>query len=139
MKLCLVLGDALDVHFLKAVSAQTRCGDVAGKGDQRHRIHVGRGDAGDQIGGTRAAGGQYNAGAPGGAGVTVRRVGSTLLMRREDMVDAVGVLVQLVVKIQHCTAGIPENGIHALLTKNLNKNLRTVQLHGEFLLFPFPS
>ena len=56
-------------------------------------------------------------------------------MCREHMGDAVGILIQLIVKIQHCTAGITKNGIHALLTKNLHKNLRTIQLHGEFLLF----
>ncbi len=54
------------------------------------------------------------------------------------MGDAVGVFIQLIVKIQHCTAGIAKNGIHALLTKDLHKNLRTVQLHGELLLFPKP-
>ena len=85
-----------------------------------------------------AAGGQHHAGAAGGTGVTVGCVGSALLVCREHMGDAVGILIQLSVKIQHCTAGITKNGIHALLTKNLHKNLRTVQLHGELLLFPKP-
>ncbi len=58
-------------------------------------------------------------------------------MSGEHMGDAVGVFIQLIVKIQHCTAGIAKNGIHALLTKDLHKNLRTVQLHGELLLFLF--
>ena len=128
--------DALDVRLLKAVLAQTGGRHIAGKGDHGHGVHVGSGNAGDQIGGTRAAGGQHHAGAAGGTGVTVGCVGSALLVCREHMGDAVGILIQLIVKIQHCTAGIAKNGIHALLTKNLHKNLRTVQLHGELLLFP---
>ena len=54
------------------------------------------------------------------------------------MGDAVGVFVQLVVEVQHCAAGVAEEGVHPLLTEHLHKDLRTVQLHGEFLLFPFP-
>ena len=128
--------DALDVSFLEAVLAQTRGGHVAGKGHHGHRVHISGSNAGDQIGSTRAAGGQHHAGAAGGAGVAVRCVGRTLLMRRQHMGDAVGILIQLIVEVQHRTAGITKNGIHALLAKNLHKNLRTVQLHGELLLFP---
>ena len=43
--------------------------------------------------------------------------------------------VQLVVEVQHCAAGVAEDGVHPLLTEHLHKDLRTVQLHGEFLLF----
>ena len=129
--------DALNVGFLKAVLADARGGYVAGKGHQRHRVHISGGDAGDQVGGTRAAGGQHHAGAAGGPGVAVCCMGGSLLVSGEHMGDAVGILIQLIVKIQHCTAGIAKNGIHALLTKNLHKNLRTVQLHGVFLLFQF--
>ena len=64
--------DALDVRFLKAVLADTAGGHVAGKGHHGHRVHIGGGNAGDQIGGTRAAGGQHHAGAAGGAGVAVK-------------------------------------------------------------------
>ena len=129
--------DALNVGFLKAVLADARGGYVAGKGHQRHRVHISGGDAGDQVGSTRAAGGQHHAGAAGGPGVAVCCMGGSLLVSGEHMGDAVGILIQLIVKIQHCTAGIAKNGIHALLTKNLHKNLRTVQLHGVFLLFQF--
>ena len=118
-----------DVHQHRALAAALCNAESCAHG-------VGRGNARDQIGGTRAAGGQHHAGAAGGTGVTVGCVGSALLVCREHMGDAVGILIQLIVKIQHCTAGIAKNGIHALLTKNLHKNLRTVQLHGELLLFP---
>ena len=71
-------------------------------------------------------------------GVAVRRVGCALLVGGQHMGDAVSVFVQLVVEVQHCAAGVAEEGVHPLLTEHLHKDLRTVQLHGEFLLFPFP-
>ena len=141
----IVLGDghrdALDVGFLKAVRAKARRGDVAGEGDHGHRVHVGRGNAGDEVGGTRPAGGQHHAGTAGGAGITVCRMGGALLVGGQHMGDAVGVLVQLIVKVQHCAAGVTEDGIHPLLAEHLNKNLRTIQLHVLSLLFPvsFPT
>ena len=42
--------NALDVRFLKAVLADTAGGHVAGKGHHGHRVHIGGGNAGDQIG-----------------------------------------------------------------------------------------
>ena len=127
--------DALNVGFLKAVLAKARRGYVAGEGHHGHRVHIGCGNAGDQIGGTRAAGGQHHTGAAGGTGITVCRVGRALFMCRQHMGDAVRIFVQLIVKVQHCAAGITKKGVHALLAEDLHKNLRTIQLHGEFLLF----
>ena len=105
------------------------------KGHHRHRVHVGGGDAGDEVRCARAAGGQHHAGAARCAGVAVRCVGRALLVGRQHMGDAVGISVQLVVEVQHCAAGVAEDGVHPLLTEHLHKDLRTVQLHGEFLLF----
>ncbi len=136
----IVLGDghrdALDVSFLEAVPAQRTGGHIAGEGHHGHRVHIGSGNAGDEVGGTRAAGGQHHAGASGGAGVAVRRMGRALFVSRQHMGDAVGILIQLVVEVEHCAAGVAKDGIHSLLTEHLHKDLRTVQLHGEFLLFP---
>ena len=130
--------DALDVGFLEAVLAQALRGHVAGESHHRHRVHIGGGDAGDEVRCARAAGGQHHAGAARCTGVAVRRVGCALLVGSQHMGDAVGVFVQLVVEVQHCAAGVAEEGVHPLLTEHLHKDLRTVQLHGEFLLFPFP-
>ena len=122
--------DALNVGFLKAVLAKARRGYVAGEGHHGHRVHIGCGNAGDQIGGTRAAGSQHHAGASGGAGIAVCRVSRALLVGGEHMGDAVRILVQLIVKVQHCAAGITKKGVHALLAQDLYKDLRTIQLHG---------
>ena len=130
--------DTLDVGFLEAVLAQALRGHIAGESHHRHRVHIGGGDAGDEVRCARAAGGQHHAGAARCTGVAVRRVGCALLVGGQHMGDAVGVFVQLVVEVQYCAAGVAEEGVHPLLTEHLHKDLRTVQLHGEFLLFPFP-
>ena len=51
-------------------------------------------------------------------------------MSGQDMADAVGVFIQLVIDIQHSAAGIAENGIDSLLHKHFHKNLGTVQNHS---------
>ena len=119
-----------DVRFLKAVLANAAGGHVAGKGHHGHRVHIGGGNAGNQIGGTRAAGSQHHAGAAGRAGIAVCRVGRALFMCRQHMGDAVGILIQFVVKDQHSAAGVAKKGIHSLLAQDLYKDLRTIQLHG---------
>ena len=80
----------VDVDLLKAVPAQQGGGHVAGEGDHGHAVHIGGGNAGDQVGGAGAAGGQHHAGASGGAGVAVGRVGGTLLVSGQDVTDSVG-------------------------------------------------
>ena len=96
-----VLGDghrnALDIRFLKGILAQQAGCHVAGKGDHRHAVHIGGGNAGDKVGSAGAAGRQHHTGAPGGAGVAVRRVGSTLLVRGQYMAYTVRVFIQFVV------------------------------------------
>ena len=47
-------------------------------------------------------------------------------MRRQHMGDAVGVPVQLIVQVQYGTAGVAEDGIHALFAQDLDKNLGTI-------------
>ena len=115
--------DALDVGFLEGVFAQQGGGHVAGEGDHGHAVHVGGGDAGDQVGGTGAAGGQHHAGAARGAGVTVGRMGSALLVGGQHVADSVRIFVQLIVQIQNRAAGVAEQGIHALLDQDLDEDL----------------
>ena len=123
----IVLGNghrnALNVSFLEAVLAQTAGDNVARKGHHGYGIHVGRGNAGDQVGSTRAAGGQHHTGAARCAGVAIRCMGRALLVGCQHMGDSVGVLIQFIVKVEHRAAGIAKDGIHALLTKDLYKNL----------------
>ena len=74
--------------------------------------------------GTRlVAPGQHHAGAARGAGVTVGRMGSALLVGGQHVADSVRIFVQLIVKIQNRAAGVAEQGIHALLDQDLDEDL----------------
>ena len=78
---------AEEIGFLEGAFADHRLRHLAGDGDQRDGIHVGIGDAGDEIGGAGTAGGHANAGFAGGAGVTFRREGTALLVAGKDGAD----------------------------------------------------
>jgi hypothetical protein len=78
---------AEEIRFLEAAFADHGLGHLAGDGDQRHGIHVGIGDSGDEVGGARAAGGHADAGLACGARVTFRGEGAALLMARQDRAD----------------------------------------------------
>ena len=53
---------------------------LAGDGHHGHAVHVGVGDAGDQVGGARTRGGQADPHLARGAGVAVGRVAGALLV-----------------------------------------------------------
>ncbi len=60
-------------------------GDLAGDGDQWHRIHRRVGDAGDEIGRAGAGGGDAHAGLAGGARIRIGRERGSLLMAHQDV------------------------------------------------------
>ena len=117
--------DAVDVDLLEGVLAQQVVGHVAGDGHHGNRIHIGGGDACDQVGGAGAAGGETYADLAGGSGVTVGRVGRALLMGRQDVGDLVTVLIQSVIYIEDRASRIAEYGIHALFLQTLYYYFRT--------------
>ena len=132
-----MLGDrqchASDIDLLKAVAAQEIRADIPRDRDDGNGIHIGRGDPGDQIGRAGAGGGKDDARPARCAGVTIRRVGRPLLMRRQDMTDLVAVFIECVVNIQDRAARIAENGIHALLKQYFHNNLRACFFHDNIL------
>ena len=71
----------------KRAFADHRLGHLAGDGDQRHGIHVGVGDAGDEVGRAGAAGGHADARPAGGAGVAFGGKRAALLVARQDRAD----------------------------------------------------
>ncbi len=82
------LGDAGDVDFLEGVGADEVAAHLAGDGDHRRRIQIGVGDAGDQVGGPGAAGGDTDAGLAGCPGIAVGGVGRALLVAHQVMLQA---------------------------------------------------
>ena len=71
----IVLGDgqrdASHVGFLECVATNSSARHLPGDCHHRHRVHLGGGDASNQVGGAGAAGGGADANPSGGAGVSV--------------------------------------------------------------------
>ena len=105
-------GNAGDIDFLEGVCTQQLRGDLPGDADQRHRVHHGRGDAGDQVGGRRAGGGNGDADLARGARVAVGRMRGALFVAHQNMADRV--LAQSVVDRQDRSTGIAEYFANAL-------------------------
>ena len=125
-------GDAGDVGFLEPVAADQVSGDIAGQHDHRHGVHVGGGDAGDEVGRAGAGGGQADAGASGDAGVAVGGVRGGLLVADQDVLD-VGVLAQGVVERQDDAAGVAEEDFDPLGTQAFHQDSGAGQTHGVLL------
>ncbi len=73
-------GNAKNIGFLKRVAADRMAGHLAGDHHHGHRVHLGGGNAGDQVGGPRARGAKANPNFARGAGVAVSSVGTPLLV-----------------------------------------------------------
>ncbi len=105
-------GDAGDVDLLKCIAAEDLGGDLAGDADDGDGVEHRRGDAGDEVGRTRPAGGHADADLAGGAGVAVGHVRGALLVADEDVVD--GELAQRVVDGEDGSARVAEDAVYAL-------------------------
>ena len=131
-----MLGDRLcdpdDIHLLKGVGANDRGDHLPGDGHHRCRIHVGRGQSGDQVGRARTRGGDADANLARGTGIAISSVGRALLMAHKYMVDRI--LGQRVIQVDDCPSRDPEHGVHSLLDKTLPNSLRS----GQFFHLFFP-
>ncbi len=105
-------GQPEHVQFLERVGAQQRGGDLAGDADHRHRIQHRIGDAGDQVGGARAGGGDADADPATGTGETVGGQGGALLVADQDVLQPG--IHQGVVERHDGAARIAEQRMHAL-------------------------
>ena len=108
-------GDAVNIDLLKAVRPNLRLGDVVCDGDDGGGIHIGGGEAGEQVGRPRAGSRQADADFAAGPGIAVGRVGGVLLVGHQRMADAAGIFVQRLVDAQDRPARIPEHLAHTLL------------------------
>ena len=117
-----LLRNSGDVHLLKTVSAQKRNCHIAGDGDQRDAVQIGVGNTGNQIGRTGAAGGDDHTGFAGNPGKTIGGVGGILFMGAQNVIDAVGIFIQLIIDGQNRSAGITENGVGTIAAQCFNND-----------------
>ncbi len=111
-------GDAADVDLLEGVLADERAGHVAGDGDDGHRVELGGGDAGDEVGGAGAAGAETDADPAAGPSVAVGSVRGSLLVTDEDGAQ-LWIVGPDVVERQDDAAGVAEDDIDALADERL--------------------
>ena len=129
-------GDAGDVYLLEGVLADEVFADVAGDKHNRGGVVVGGGDAGDQVGGAGAGGGEAHPHLSRGPGVAVGGMGRALLVGGEVVADffAVAVELEFVVNVQDGAAGVAEHRVHALLQQALHHDLGPSHQHVGNLL-----
>jgi hypothetical protein len=103
-------GDVDHVGLLEGVGAEQVCEDLAG--DAYHGCGVDHrvGEARDEVGGARAAGGEDDAGATGGAGIALGGVNAPLFVPHQDMLESVAVSVEGVIDGHDGAAGVAEDG-----------------------------
>ena len=92
-----VLGDrdrhTGDIDLLEGILTQKRHTNVGSDRYNRDGIHIGCGDTGNQIGSTGAGSSHTDANLSCGTGITVRCMGSTLLMGSQHVADFAAVLI----------------------------------------------
>ena len=129
--------DALDVRLLEAVAADQRADHLPGDADQRHGVHEGVGDAGDEVRRARAGGAVADARLAGDARVGVGGVGGALLVLHQVVLDRVflrldafgdganadAAVLEHVVEGQVGAAGQAEDGVDAFAQEGFHHHL----------------
>ena len=121
--LCDRCRDTCDINLLKAVFSKQRHTYVTGNSHYWNRIHVCGCDTGYQVGCTRSGSSQTHTDFSGGAGISIRCMGSSLFMGRKHMVNFIAMFIQFIVNVQNRSARITKYSIHALLLQTFDNNL----------------
>ena len=88
----------------------------------RHGVHLGVGEAGDEVGGAGAAGGDADADLAGGAGVALGREAAALLVARQDGAQAIVDVRQRLVNGHAGAAGVGEDDLDAVVEQALDQD-----------------
>jgi hypothetical protein len=122
-----VLGDRLsdpdDVGLLKSVATHHGASNLSGNRHHRRAVHVRGREAGDQIGGAGAGGGDADPCSPGGAGIAIGRVRRRLLVPDENVTQT-GKLRQRVIERHDRAAGVAEEELDSLFKQRAAEDLR---------------
>ena len=116
--------DAGDVRFLEGVGPDHRPPHLPGDRDHRHRVHIGVGDRGHQVGGAGTRGGDADSDLAGGLRISLGRMPGALLVAHQDVADTRRV-VERVVGRQDGATGDPEDDVGADLFERADERLRT--------------
>ncbi len=115
--------DADRVALLEGIGADEVRRHLAGDADHRDGIQHRVGERGHDVGGARAGRHEHDAGTAGRAGVALGHMAGAGLVTHEDVAHVL-LLEDLVVDRQDRSAGIPEDGIDAVVLQRLDHHLR---------------
>ena len=122
-----------DIYLLENITAQQMAGNLTGDGHHRDGIHIGGGNAGDQIGSARAGSYHAHTNFAADAGIAGGHVAGILLGTHQSIAD-LRVLLQGI----HCGADgracITENMIYLLLQQAFYQCLCSVHTGNLLLL-----
>ena len=132
-----VLGEGLagagDVGLLKDVAAEQLRIDLPRNGHERDAVHVGCGDAGNEIRRAGAGGGDAHAGLSGGTGVAAGGMSRILLLADENMADLR--LIEEIIERADCRARISEGKLYAFKLQTFHHHFRAA--YHEAPSFPY--
>ena len=111
-------------RFLKRIGADDMPGNLAGDGDQRHGIHLGVGQAGDQVERPGPGSRHHHAGLAAGPGISLGREDAPLLVARQDRPNPVAVSRQRLVQRHARAARIREDDLDTVPHQRLDQNVR---------------
>ena len=119
--------DAADVGLLEGVGADGGRADLTGDRDDRHRVHVGVGERGDEVRRAGAGGRHADADPAGRRGVALGGVAGALLVAHED-VPHLDRVEERVVGRQDRAAGDAEDGVDVHRLEREHEALRAGHL-----------
>jgi hypothetical protein len=111
-----------DRRFLKGVGAEDGGADLAGDSDDRAGVHLGVGEAGDEVGGSRAAGGEADADLAGAARIALGCETAALLVPWQDGAQTVADASESLVNRHAGAARIGEYDVYAMVEQTLHQN-----------------
>ena len=114
------------VGLLKRVRAEQCGGNLPRDADDRRRVEHRIGYSGDEIRRAGTGGGQTDAHLACRTGVALRRVYGALFVTRQDVVQPVGMMVQMIVDRNDLSAGITEDRIGSLGDERQQQRFRSL-------------
>ena len=109
------LSDTYEIDFLKSVCSKKACSHLSCNDNDRRTVYHRICNTCDRIGCSGAACHQANTDFTRYTGVALCRMGSSLFMANQDMVQCILMVVQGIERRHDGTAGITENGSHSLM------------------------
>ena len=122
---------AEEIGLLESAFANHRLRHLPGDGDERDRIHVSVGNAGDEVRGAGSAGAHANPRPARGARVALSGESPALFVPRQNGADFPGPRQRLM-QFHAGAAGVGEDRVHPFSLQGLNENIAALHDAANF-------